>query len=262
MKEIRKCGFSNRQSGMAVSIIFLLLVMIPWEVSAKSVLDEIDINVSESELLEMSESQKKEKMLDKLEKDKVKLIKTQTWLKAQNDRRMTDLIDKIDYRIFETETWINEHRERLLNIMIVIAIIIILYVIYWRLNRIKVKLEDHAKVINQYTDEMEKILGKGKRLQFVTWKDQKEGILFIPNPMHSKRKKRRGDKKEELKEELKKLKKKLIKKSDDIDDLKERLKIYLDTIERLNQEYEDNKKQIINENRFHVTGDQVTKEFR
>ena len=262
MKGIRN-DVSSTKGSRAILAVFVLLAMIPLDLAANSTLDAIDITLSDSDIAELSGEQQSEGLMSKLENDKSKRQKYIQSLKEENERNIAILLgEEIDFSINETETWINENRDRLLHILVFITLISILYVVYWRLNMIQRRLEQQAKEVNSYADELEKILGKGKRLGFVTWRDQKAGILFVPNPMHTKRKRRRQDKKTELKTELKKLKKQLIKKSDDIDTLKEKLNIYLDTIDRLNQEYEENRKKIISDHRYNEPEGQVTREFR
>ena len=56
--------------------------------------------------------------------------------------------------------------------------------------------------IKQYAQQMENILEDTDNLVFISWKDQKEGIEFIENPVYQKKESNNLTKAEQLEQEI------------------------------------------------------------
>ena len=81
----------------------------------------------------------------------------------------------------------------------------------------------------------------------MTWKDQKEGILFTENPAYKS--KNRGDlsKAQVIQHEIEMLGYEINIKNDEIKKLIDKEKVYLHEIDKLQVEYENSKKKVLDE---------------
>ena len=71
-----------------------------------------------------------------------------------------------------------------MRITLTLAALSIVGLIGWKLYSIKVQVDEQNERMKKYAEQMEKIIEGADKLTFVTWKDQKEGILFVENPAY------------------------------------------------------------------------------
>ena len=57
-----------------------------------------------------------------------------------------------------------------------LAIIILVVLVGWKISSSTSELNSKKKQIKQYAKQMEKIIEESENLVFVSWKDQQEGI--------------------------------------------------------------------------------------
>ncbi len=101
--------------------------------------------------------------------------------------------------------------------------------------------------MKEYAKQMEKIIEGSNNLVFLTWKDQKEGILFTENPAYKS--KNRGDlsKAQQIQSEIGKVQTEIDRKNAEIKKLMEKERVFNAEIDKLQNEYENSKKKALDE---------------
>lgn len=109
---------------------------------------------------------------------------------------------------------------------------------------------------------MEKIIEDQDNLVSVSWKDQKEGIVFVENPSYKQKVEKNLSKKEQLENEINNLKAEISQRTEEIEKLKEKEEKYIDDIQNLKDEYNENKKKVLDEGHALGFADTVLREFK
>lgn len=137
-------------------------------------------------------------------------------------------------------------------------VLLIAYKAY-RLNK---SLNVKNQEMKEYAKQMEKIIAGSANLVYITWKDQKEGILFTDNPAYKS--KNLGDmtKVQKVQHEINQYQEEVSAKQKDIKKLLEKERMYLEEIERLKLEYEANKKKVLDEGASLGYAGPVLREFK
>ena len=124
-------------------------------------------------------------------------------------------------------------------------------------------VEQKNEKMKEYVSQMENIIKESSNLIFITWKDQKDGILFSENPGYKPKKSEEDvGQLTALKEEVQELQNDLAKKNGDIQKLLNKEKIYLEHLEKLKLEYQRNKKKIIDEGTLYGNNEAAFREFK
>lgn len=146
----------------------------------------------------------------------------------------------------ENHSWLFENKEKLINIVIICLVTIIILLISLKVYRINEKIIEQNKKVQEFARNVENIMQNNDSNEFISWKDQKEGIFFVPNPFYKKKEKEKGSE-ESLKEDIDIINKNLEEKENEIDVLSEKVQQYLEDIADLKKEYDLNKKKVIDE---------------
>ena len=141
---------------------------------------------------------------------------------------------------------------------ILLFVLLITYKAY-RLNK---SLNVKNQEMKEYAHQMEKIIAGSANLVFVTWKDQKEGILFTENPAYKSKNVFDMTKVQQVQLELTEYQNEVNQKNKDIKKLLEKERLYLNEIERLKIEYEANKKKVLDEGASLGYAGPVLREFK
>lgn len=124
-------------------------------------------------------------------------------------------------------------------------------------------VEQKNEKMKEYVSQMENIIKESSNLVFITWKDQKDGILFSENPGYKPKKSEEDvGQLTALKEEVQELQNDLAKKNGDIQKLLNKEKMYLEHLEKLKLEYQRNKKKIIDEGTLYGNNEAAFREFK
>ena len=231
-------------------------------------MDEIDeTEVSDSEMGDLDEGGSVN-LMEKLEQDKIKRIGNQ-FKREQTDEEVDDKLEYFAGLNVERDSWLYENKHYLVNLTLGMIVVSLIVLISWKMYSINQLLIKQNENVNLYAEEMEKMIEHADQLKYITWKDQKEGILFIQNPLQTEPEAVDGgdpdafDESEEiLQQQIKKLMNGLERKNDELDKLKEKEIQYLKLIEDLNKEYDANKKRILDEGAGAGIGEGILKEFK
>ena len=95
--------------------------------------------------------------------------------------------------------------------------------------------------MKEYAKQMEKIIAGSANLVFVTWKDQKEGIMFTENPAYKSKSTSDMTKVQQVQYEINQYQEEVNSKQKDIKKLQEKERMYTEEIEKLRTETEKHK---------------------
>jgi hypothetical protein len=147
----------------------------------------------------------------------------------------------------EKSNWFWQNKMKLLKGAIVLfGLSFIVYISYksYQMNK---SLQIKKREMKEYAKQMEKIIEGSNNLVFLTWKDQKEGILFTENPAYKS--KNRGDlsKAQQIQSEIGKVQTEIDRKNAEIKKLMEKERVFNAEIDKLQNEYENSKKKALDE---------------
>jgi len=159
-------------------------------------------------------------------------------------RAQTSRIKKLNTKK-EGGFWSN-HIKLLKSAIVLFGVILILYISY-RSYQMNKSLQSKKREMKDYAKQIEKIIEGSNNLVFVTWKDQKEGILFTENPAYKS--KNRGDlsKAQQIQSEIARVQAEVDRKNAEIKKLMEKERLFNVEVEKLQSEYENSKKKALDE---------------
>lgn len=224
--------------------------------------DELDDSSEDSNQEEDNNvrSQTSAKLIDVLEKRRKKEIEQYKRLKQDEDEEQAGSSYYSD-EMEERSSWIIEHKDRLIIITIVTCVIGLTSLIGLKLYNLKKQVDEQNEQMMKYTTQMENIIEGADRLKFITWKDQKEGILFVENPAYRKKNIVDVPKAHILEKDVQKLDSEVEKHKADIEELRAKETRFLEEIERLREEYDKIKKEVLEEGAAIGYDDNVLREF-
>lgn len=217
--------------------------------------------LSNQEIDHASQSQTEVKLIEVLEERKKREM--ESYKRAKKDD--TDTYHQSDYysvSMREHSSWIFEHKKRLIRVTLIFLIVGLVALISWKLYSIKKSVEEQNLHMKKYTEQMENMIEGADKLKFVTWKDQKEGILFVENLFYSKKNTINIPKVQLLHDDIEKLDAELRKQMTAIQRLKEKESAYVSEIDQLNHEYDKKKKEVLEEGVALGHGENVLREFK
>ena len=116
--------------------------------------------------------------------------------------------------------------------------------------------------MKEYSKQMDKIIAGSTNLVFVTWKDQKEGILFTENPFYKLKTVSDMTKAQRVQHEITLNEEELNLKHKEIKKLGEKKRMYTEEIERLKAELEVSKKKVLDEGASLGFANPMLREFK
>ena len=144
-------------------------------------------------------------------------------------------------RISEPVGWLFNDRNKTLKVAIFIVILFFALLIFYKSYRLNKSLEIKNAEMKLYAKQMEKIIAGSANLVFVTWKDQKEGILFTENPAYKSKSTSDLSKAQQIQYEINQYQEDINSKQKDIKKLQEKERVYNEEIEKLRIEVEKHK---------------------
>ena len=150
----------------------------------------------------------------------------------------------------------------MLKISLFIVFWFFVLIISYKSYRLSKALKIKNKEMKKYTGQMEKIIAGSANLVFVTWKDQKECILFTENPAYKSKNVSDLTKVQQIQHEINVFQEELNAKNKDIKKLMEKERLYLDEIQSLKIDYQMNKKKVLDEGASLGFTSPVLREFR
>lgn len=222
-------------------------------------LDGMDA-LSKEEIDHASQTQTEVKLIVVLEQRRKKELESYRRVKNA-DSAVHREADYYSVQMQERSSWIFEHKSRLIKVTMAFLALGLFLLISWKLYSINKRVEEQNEQMKIYTKQMENIIEGADKLKFVTWKDQKEGVLFVENPAFLKKNTHNLSKAEILKNDLDKLGGELNKQVKEIDSLKVKEDAYVTEIEKLKQEYENKKREVLEEGAVLAHGEGVLREF-
>ena len=150
----------------------------------------------------------------------------------------------------------------MLKILIFLVVLFLVLLIAYKAYRLNKSLNLKNQEMKEYAKQMEKIIAGSANLVYITWKDQKEGILFTDNPAYKSKSLADMTKVQKVQHEIQQYQEEVSSKQKDIKKLLEKERMYLEEIERLKLEYEANKKKVLDEGASLGYAGPVLREFK
>ncbi len=122
-------------------------------------------------------------------------------------------------------------------------------------------IEDKNNQMKQYSKQMETIFQNSDNLGAISWKDQKEGIIFTENPNYKPKNRDDSGNVVFIKQEIQELEAGVVNKTQEIQKLLNKEQRYLDQLEKLKLEYQINKKKMLDEGTQDIKDDKGFREF-
>lgn len=238
--------------------LFLLLINKTLSEEPENVAEKKEGDVSEEEEEELVEGSSDEEVsiYEQLVEKKY-LEKSKMNLKEEDEGKLEVFSQLAE----ENHSWFFENKGKLINIVIITLVIVLIILISFKIYRINEKIIEQNKKVKEYARQVENIIEDKDSTKFISWKDQKEGILFISNPLYKKNNEEKGSEKT-IREEIKVINEHLINKEKEIDVLNEKVQQYLEDIAMLKKEYDLNKKQVIDEGNGKGDDKNVLRQFK
>ena len=159
--------------------------------------------------------------------------------------------------------FVSSNKIQILKIAVFLLVTFLISLLAYKIHFMNKAVEQKNEKMKEYVSQMENIIKESSNLIFITWKDQKDGILFSENPGYKPKKSEEDvGQLTALKEEVQELQNDLAKKNGDIQKLLNKEKIYLEHLEKLKLEYQRNKKKIIDEGTLYGNNEAAFREFK
>ena len=222
----------------------------------------------ESELTELSDADIKAasqpasdtKLIELLEDRKRKELEDRARARSADDPASREA-DAYHAAMQERNSWLFEHKSRLVHASLLLLAIGIFALVSYKAYAVKQHVERQNAQVQLYAEQLEKMGDNGSALKHLTWKDQKEGILFTDNPAYTRRAAPDLPAAELVQRDLDKLNAELEKQSAELEMLRRKEDAYIAEIEQLKQEYERTKKEVLEEGAVLADGEGVMREY-
>ena len=158
--------------------------------------------------------------------------------------------------------WVYSNKIQLLKVALVLLVSFLIFLLAYKTYFMNKAVDEKNTEMKEYAKQMENIIHDPDSLNFITWKDQKDGILFCENPAYKAKNRDDLNLTAVLKEEINQLLYEVASKSNDIQKLFKKEKLYLEQLEKLKLEYQINKKKVVEEGSQFANTGHAFREFK
>lgn len=222
------------------------------------------LEIMKQEMQRKAEEAKKEDFEKLYNNDRFSPLKQKDKDDIQNNAIVSEIDQESDEDDFTPKrlAWLLSDQSLTLRIVLGLVMLLLICLALIKIYRIRKSISKKTKQMENYASTMEKIIEGADRLVFVTWKDQKEGILFMDNPCYKKKAQVDLSKAQFIQAEIDKLEADIVKKNREIGALQSKESYYAEEIERLKEELGDSKRKILDEGAALGFTEPVLKEFK
>lgn len=224
--------------------------------------DESDVGeLSPAEINAAAQSQSDVKFIELLEDRKRKEMEDRAKARISQEADSDRGSDEYFAAMRERNSWLFEHKSRLVHVALLLLALSVVALIYYKMYAVKRYVEEQNAQVKKYAQQIENMTNAEVAVKHVTWKDQKEGILFCDNPAYARKVPLDLPAAEIIQRDLDRLSAELLKQGVEMEALRRKEDAYIEEIERLRQEYEQKKKEVLEEGAVLADGDGVMREY-
>ena len=158
--------------------------------------------------------------------------------------------------------WIYQNKLKLLRIAIILLSLFLLILLAYKTYYLNKSLAVKNQQMKEYAKQIQTLVQDHSGLLSISWKDQKEGIMFTENPCYRVKDTKNVEKKERLKAEITDLGFEVSSRLADIKKLTEKERMFLEQLDKLKMEFEDHKKRVLDEGREIESVGPIFREYR
>jgi hypothetical protein len=244
-------------SKMDKLLVLLTILLITTSISSKS--EENQENENSVQIDKGVDKKKKTEEKPNYYKERVNRKKKEIEEEEKKNKKKDGDSDEED----GDQDFFDKNKEKILNIVGVITLTFVVLLIGWKMYNLSKSIKKQQESIKAYSKQMENIIDDTDNLVFVSWKDQKEGILFLDNCAYKKKQEGDLSKAQQLQREIEKLEKEIENRNDEIEKLNDKEDYYLKEIDNLKADFEKRKLEILDEGfGLGFTNKPVIKEFK
>ena len=158
--------------------------------------------------------------------------------------------------------WLVVNRNKLLNGILFVIGFVLFALVSFKYYAINQSIKAQRAQIRSHAAALETIIEKSDKLVVATWRDQRENIHFINNPAYKSRNDGELTKAQQIEAEIAKIEEDIIKKTKDVESLREKSSYYTNEIDILEGELAEAKTRILDEGAALGFADTVLREFK